>query len=105
MIADCALISDSAIVLIDEIENAGVDRREASALLAQSEKIVLISTHDPLLALGADKRIVIKNGGISKILETSPEEKLNLAELEKIDKLLYNIRTSLRSGERVERLI
>ena len=101
MIADCAYISRSAIVLIDEIENAGVDRREAIALLAKSEKIVLISTHDPLLALGADKRIVIKNGGIVKILETSNEEKQSLYELEKIDALLIETRGKLRSGERV----
>lgn len=34
-----------------------------------------MSTHDPLLALNADKRIVIKNGGISKIIETTAKEK------------------------------
>ncbi|MDR0838866.1 MAG: ABC transporter ATP-binding protein [Oscillospiraceae bacterium] len=102
MIADCAYMSRSAIVLIDEIENAGVDRREAIALLAQSEKIVLISTHDPLLALGADKRVVIKNGGIFKILETSPEEKRSLGEIEKIDRLLYNARRTLREGGRID---
>ncbi|MDR0445899.1 MAG: ATP-binding cassette domain-containing protein [Oscillospiraceae bacterium] len=101
MIADCAYISRSAIVLIDEIENAGVDRREAIELLARAEKIVLISTHDPLLALGADKRVVIKNGGIFKILETSPEEKESLAAIEKIDRLLTDTRAALRSGERV----
>ena len=60
MIADTAYMSASPIVLIDEIENAGIDRRqEAIAILAKKEKIVLISTHDPLLALGADKRIVV----------------------------------------------
>lgn len=101
MIADCAYMSRSTIVLIDEIENAGVDRREAIALLAKSEKIVLISTHDPLLALGADKRIVIKNGGIFKILETTDEEKQSLAEIERIDKFLSDTRAALRSGERV----
>ncbi|MDR0904829.1 MAG: ATP-binding cassette domain-containing protein [Oscillospiraceae bacterium] len=104
MIADCAYISQSAIVLIDEIENAGVDRREAIALLAQSEKIVLISTHDPLLALGADKRIVIKNGGISAIIDTSAEEKASLVELEKIDRLLYNTRKTLRAGGQINDL-
>ncbi|MDR1329281.1 MAG: ABC transporter ATP-binding protein, partial [Oscillospiraceae bacterium] len=86
---------------IDEIENAGVDRREAISLLARAEKIVLISTHDPLLALGADKRVVIKNGGIFKILETSPEEKESLAAIEKIDKLLTETRAALRGGDRV----
>lgn len=101
MIADCAYMSRSSIVLIDEIENAGVDRAEALALLTRSEKIVLISTHDPLLALSADKRIVIKNGGICKILETSDEEKESLREIEKIDRLLNEARAALRGGDRV----
>ena len=62
MIADVACISSSPIVLIDEIENAGIDRQQAVKVLAKSEKIVIMSTHDPLLALSADKRIVIKIG-------------------------------------------
>jgi ABC-type lipoprotein export system ATPase subunit len=102
MIADCALMSDSPIILIDEIENAGVDRRKAISLLAGNGKIVLISTHDPLLALSADIRIVIKNGGIYRIMETSREEKDSLREIERIDSLLTEIRSQIRSGERVE---
>ena len=47
MIADTAYISESPIVLIDEIENAGVDRRQAIELLAKKEKIIFVSTHDP----------------------------------------------------------
>ncbi|MDR0862538.1 MAG: ABC transporter ATP-binding protein [Oscillospiraceae bacterium] len=101
MIADAAYMSASPIVLIDEIENAGVDRREAIALLAAREKIVLVSTHDPLLALGADSRIVIKNGGIFKVIATTETEKRSLAELEKIDRLLYNMRGKLRAGEMI----
>jgi ABC-type lipoprotein export system ATPase subunit len=102
MIADTAFMSKSPIVLIDEIENAGVDRREAIALLTRQEKIVLISTHDPLLALSADKRIVIKNGGIFKIVDTTPAEKKSLFHLEKIDLRLQTIRHRLRSGENIE---
>ena len=75
MIADTAILSSSPIVLIDEIENAGIDRRKALDLLLDENKIVLMATHDPTLALFADKRIVIKNGGIEAIIETSPEEK------------------------------
>ncbi|MDR1299262.1 MAG: ATP-binding cassette domain-containing protein [Oscillospiraceae bacterium] len=101
MIADCAYMSRSAIVLIDEIENAGVDRAESISLLTRSEKIVLISTHDPLLALRADKRIVIKNGGIRSVLETSAEERDSLREIVKIDRLLNSARAALRSGSRV----
>ncbi len=98
MIAGTAYISASPIVLIDEIENAGVDRKQAIRLLAKKEKIVLISTHDPLLALNADKRIVIKNGGIHKVIETSKDEQKNLTLIEFMDNVLQNIRNDLRRG-------
>jgi ABC-type lipoprotein export system ATPase subunit len=99
MIAGTAYISASPIVLIDEIENAGVDRKKALKLLAQKEKIVLISTHDPLLALNADKRLVIKNGGIAKIIDTSAEERNSVSQIVAIDNILQTIRQRLRMGE------
>ncbi len=77
MIADTAILSTSPIVLIDEIENAGIDRKKALKLLVSSDKIVLMATHDPTLALMADKRIVIKNGGIAKVMSTGEEEKIS----------------------------
>ena len=58
-----------------------------------------MSTHDPLLALSADKRIVIKNGGISKVIETSDEERASQEMIEKLDNTIMNIRNMLRSGE------
>ncbi|MBV7273513.1 ABC transporter ATP-binding protein [Clostridium sp. PL3] len=99
MIADTAYISKSPIVLIDEIENAGIDRRQAIEFLAKKEKIILVSTHDPLLAISADKRIVIKNGGIHKIIETSDAEKQSLTAIEKLDNTLMMLRSRLRVGE------
>ncbi|MDR0439315.1 MAG: ATP-binding cassette domain-containing protein [Methanocalculaceae archaeon] len=101
MIADTACMSTSPIVLIDEIENAGVDRRQAIHMLAKNEKIVLISTHDPLLALMAGKRLVIKNGGVYKIIETTPEERESLAKIEMLDNTLQSIRNKLRIGDRI----
>ncbi len=101
MIADTAILSSSPIVLIDEIENAGIDRKKALELLVSSEKIVLIATHDPTLALIADKRIVIKNGGIAEIIETSVEEKEKLKELEEMDKIIQEMRRALRAGEKI----
>lgn len=101
MIADTAILSSSPIVLIDEIENAGIDRKKALELLVSSDKIVLIATHDPTLALLADRRIVIQNGGIFKIIETSPEEKEKLSELEEMDRKIQEMRRALRYGERV----
>lgn len=99
MIADTAILSSSPIVLIDEIENAGIDRKKALELLVSSDKIVLMATHDPTLALLSDRRIIIKNGGIDKIIETSEVEKKRLLELEEMDRKLQEMRTALRYGE------
>ncbi len=99
MIADTAILSTSPIVLIDEIENAGIDRKRALNLLVNEEKIVLMATHDPTLALMADKRIVIKNGGIYKIINTDREEKIILKKLEKMDAIINTMRADLRKGK------
>lgn len=99
MIADTAFMSNSPIVLIDEIENAGIDRRRAIELLAKRDKIIFVSTHDPLLALSADKRIVIKNGGIFKVIEVLDEERQSLQAIEQLDNRLLKLRDRLRSGE------
>lgn len=99
MIADTAILSSSPIVLIDEIENAGIDRRKALELLVSQDKIVLMATHDPLLALMADRRIVIKNGGIHKIIETSAQEKQLLAKLDTLDEVMQSARRKLRAGD------
>ena len=97
--ADTAILSSSPIVLIDEIENAGIDRKKALDLLVSSDKIVLMATHDPTLALIANKRIIIKNGGIAKIIETSEEEKKILSKLEEMDNVIQRMRTDLRLGK------
>ena len=99
MIADTAILSSSPIVLIDEIENAGIDRKKALELLVSADKIVLMATHDPTLALIANKRVIIKNGGIAKIIETTPEEKEILKELDKMDEKIQKMRANLRNGE------
>lgn len=101
MIADTAILSTSPIVLIDEIENAGIDRKRALNLLVNEEKIVLMATHDPSLALMADKRIIIKNGGIHKVITTDQEERKALVELEKMDTIISALRGNLRKGERL----
>lgn len=99
MIADTAILSSSPIVLIDEIENAGIDRKKALDLLVGNNKIVLMATHDPILALMGNRRIVIKNGGIEKIMESNPEEKQILGKLEELDAVVQAMRNQLRYGE------
>jgi len=104
MIADTAFLSASPVVLIDEVENAGIDRKKALQLLVGQNKIVLMSTHDPLLALMGEQRLVIKNGGITQILKTSAQERANLHELEKLDNRIQVLRNRLRSGERIDNM-
>ena len=99
MISDTAILSKSPIILIDEIENAGIDRKKALSFLLSQDKIVLMATHDPMLALLGDKRIVIKNGGINKIIETTETEREMLDEIEAVDQKVQNLRASLRRGE------
>ena len=104
MIADTAILSKSPIVLIDEIENAGIDRKKALNLLVSKDKIVLMATHDPTLALIADKRIVINNGGIVNILETTAKEKELLDDLEIYDEKFKNMRSALRYGQTLDNI-
>jgi ABC-type lipoprotein export system ATPase subunit len=102
MIADVACLSVSPIVLIDEIENAGVDRRQALDLLVKREKIVLIATHDPLLALSSDRRMVVKNGGIVAVLDSCSEERAILGQLQALDDGLSLLRSQIRGGLRLD---
>lgn len=102
MIADAALLSASPIVLIDEIENAGVDRKRALELLVAGDKIVLMATHDPLLALYGTRRCVIRNGSIAELIATSEAERENLQRLERLDACLMAVRERLRQGGRIE---
>lgn len=102
MVADTAFLSRSPIVLIDEIENAGIHRQKAMALLVGQNKIVFIATHDPLLALMGNKRMVIKNGGIQHIIETTQKEKKTLAQLIEMDAVFSEYRLRLRNGDLLE---
>jgi ABC-type lipoprotein export system ATPase subunit len=101
MVADVAFVSDSPVVLIDEIENAGIKKHEAMELLSGSGKIILVVTHDPLLALATQRRIVMKNGGIEKIMNTTDEESALCVELNQIDRELFKIREKVRTGVEV----
>jgi len=101
MIADTALLSRAPVVLIDEIENAGVDKVRALELLVSRNKVVLLSTHDPVLALSAHQRVIIRNGGIHAILETSDGERGCLEELKLLDASMARIRHILRIGETI----
>jgi ABC-type lipoprotein export system ATPase subunit len=101
MIADTAILSDSPIVLIDEIENAGIDKRLALEVLVDRQKIVIMATHDPILALSGHYRLVLGNGAMKRVLKTEDGELKLLEELRAADLRLASIRRALRAGERL----
>ena len=89
-------------MLIDEIENAGINRRQALDLLVSKDKIVLVSTHDPLLALLGHRRVIVRHGRIADVIATSEAEKAVLRQLEDIDATMAGLRDRLRRGARIE---
>ncbi|NLJ77351.1 MAG: ATP-binding cassette domain-containing protein [Peptococcaceae bacterium] len=101
MVADVAIISNAPVVLIDEIENAGIDRLQALEILRGQGKIVLVVSHDPTLMLMAGKRVIMKNGGMEKICPTTAKEKRILADLVKVEKRVADLREQLRRGDSI----
>jgi len=99
MTADIAVISDSPVVLIDEIENAGIKKQEALKLLAGEGKIVVVVTHDPILALMASRRIVMRNGAMAKVINTTDSERKIFSDLERVDGWLSSLRETIRHGD------
>ena len=51
LIADATVICSTPVVLLDEVENAGIHRTRAVQLLRQHRKIFIFVTHDPRIAL------------------------------------------------------
>lgn len=102
MIADTACLSRSPVVLIDEIENAGVDRAMALDLLIREEKIVLLVTHDPVLALMAPRRLVIRDGGMRELLHRTPAEEVALEKLKAMTADFDRLRKAMREGRELQ---
>lgn len=101
MIADTALLSSSPVLLIDEIENAGVDKLQALELLLRSEKIVVMATHDPVLALSANRRLVFGHGAVRRVQGRTPAESATLGRIRGLEAELSALRCALRAGEPV----
>lgn len=70
-------------------------------LLVKKEKIVLMTTHAPLLALSGSRRLIIRNGRIAAVLETSAEEGTVLWQLDRLVSRLANLRNRIRQGKRL----
>jgi ABC-type lipoprotein export system ATPase subunit len=100
MIADILLIRDSPILLADELENAGINKLAALELFASKrDRIVFFVTHDPLIALSSKVRLVMRNGGIYRIVKTTDAEKALLEKVKDFEKRLIDYIEKLRAGE------
>jgi ABC-type lipoprotein export system ATPase subunit len=99
MVADLVLVADAPVLLIDEIENAGIDRHAALDFLVKRNRLVFLATHDPLIALRADLRLALGEGGIRQVLETTAGERDVAVRLEAADREVRDLRERLRRGD------
>jgi ABC-type lipoprotein export system ATPase subunit len=105
LIADSALISGAPILLLDEIENAGIYKDEVIKYLRNVNKAVLFVTHDPYISLLSDRRIVMSGGEITEILIPGGSEKRALEIVAEADGLLSGYRERIRSGETLKEAV
>ena len=101
LIADATIICNTPIVLLDEVENAGIHRTRALELLRAHRKIFIFVTHDPRIALLSDYRIVMKKGSIAQVLHTDECERVFSQKVSRLDDVLCRLRDKLRWGERL----
>ncbi|HEX2968594.1 MAG TPA: ATP-binding cassette domain-containing protein [Bacteroidales bacterium] len=101
LIADAVVIGNSPIILLDEIENAGINKTKALELLKRYNKIFVFVTHDPTIALLSDSRIIMKNGAMQSLVTSNNEERKVANSLKKIDDVILHFRSLVRSGEKI----
>jgi energy-coupling factor transporter ATP-binding protein EcfA2 len=98
MIADALIIGDTPILLLDEIENAGIFKNRVMQTIQGGNKAVVLVTHDPYLALTVDRRIVMRNGGVHSVIEPTGQVQDIIEDLALIESKLNQIREKIRLG-------
>lgn len=101
LVADATVVCDTPIVLLDEVENAGIHRTRAIELLRKHRKMFIFVTHDPRIALLSDRRLVMRGGAMNKLLETDDAERECAAMVSRLDDSLARLRDQIRRGERL----
>jgi ABC-type lipoprotein export system ATPase subunit len=101
LIADAVVIGSSPIILLDEIENAGIDRSRALELLRGYEKIFIFVTHDVRIALLSDFRLIMSNGALHDLLVTDETERRLAETIGRLDEIMLRLRDTIRRGGRL----
>lgn len=99
MVADAILISNAPLILLDEVENAGIFREKVIEVLKDHDKSVIFVTHDPLVSLLSDRRLVMRHGGVEKILRPEGREVRIREMVARMDLTLCRFRERIRAGE------
>jgi ABC-type lipoprotein export system ATPase subunit len=99
LIADAIMIGQTPILLLDEVENAGIFKEKVIRCLKHYNKAVIFVTHDPLLAMITDRRIIMKHGAVVGVLEPGDAEKEMVRHISGIDAFLVDIREKIRAGD------
>jgi ABC-type lipoprotein export system ATPase subunit len=99
LIADAILIGRTPILLLDEVENAGIFKEKVIRCLKRYNKAVIFVTHDPLLAMITDRRIVMKNGAVTSVIEPRGTEQEMVSHISGIDAFLGELREKIRAGD------
>ena len=99
MIADAVMISKTPILLLDEIENAGIFKEAVMEHLKGLGKAVLFVTHDPYVSMLSDRRIIMSRGEVCNMLHPGDSEMKALERIREIDAEMSMIRERIRVGE------
>ncbi|MGN0098070.1 MAG: ATP-binding cassette domain-containing protein [Candidatus Methanomethylophilaceae archaeon] len=102
MISDALLISDTPIILLDEIENAGIYKEAVIESLRDMHKAVIFVTHDPYVSMITERRIVMRNGEVVEVIDSTGSENKAIKLVQDLDERLSVIRERLRNGEVIE---
>ena len=98
LIADAVVIGNAPIILLDEIENAGIHRLKALDLLRQYYKVFVFVTHDPYSALMSDFRIVMRGGAMTRVVRSGEAERRLAERVREFDDVLSGLRERMRDG-------
>ena len=105
MVADAILISNTPIILLDEVENAGIFKDRVIEALRRYHKALLFVTHDPLVSLLSDRRIVMQDGAVVKVLTPNGSEQSALKQMLEYDTVIARVREMIRAGELITKAV
>ena len=83
LVADAVMVAAAPVLLLDEVENAGIFKERV---------------HDPLVSLLSARRIVMRDGAVERVIEPDGRESAALREARRLDGILCRMREEIRAG-------